>query len=159
MGRLLRWALIYVEQFSSDILAAYQQKLEVEDLLSVKVITECNKDEERARLLAYIDRLRQLRRGLPSRATNAPGPNLTLIAKAIGRNNPTSLTKFADIINDAVAELGLSKEAYTVQMTPIGPARISVARELLQCIPANGRVSPPYIGLLYHLRLSIWDAR
>lgn len=107
MGPLLRWALLYVERFSDDIIAAWRDLKQAENDVAGR--TECREGQGRQRVEAWIEDCRREGRRLPGRPGHAGRPNISRIARQSGLSTESIRRNYIGLVEAAVVELGLDR--------------------------------------------------
>jgi len=122
MGPLLRWALLYVEDFAPDILSAHQEAEKLLEQRQVEARQPCASSAEcRLRLEELIDARRREHRGLPGRSKplQRDEPHYTKIASLIGVRSYHLLQPHKGMIDRAVIELGIEHPALSTEISHI----------------------------------------
>ncbi len=112
LGPFLRWAILYVDVASADILAAIDELASLRQAQSSLLFSD---EDVHRRLAWWLDGLRRDGRGVPARQrmSQVDGPegnaNLTMIAAECGMSRETlgHRPELRALLGDAVVELGL----------------------------------------------------
>lgn len=128
LGPFLRWAILYVDVASADILAAIDELASLRQEQSSLLSTD---EDIRQRLVSWLDGLRRNGRGVPGRRRmgQIDGPegdaNLTVIAAECGMSREALRRRpeLRALLGDAVVQLGL--EPWSSRRSPPHQAPLS----------------------------------
>jgi hypothetical protein len=125
MRPLLRWSLMYIDDFAPDIIAAYRRRSAIEDDLRARPSRRSTGPADtEARIREFIDERRELGLGLPGKGRSQKGVNYKKLNRYLGIGHCSHSSR-KDLIDRAVQEIGIEPTTLDTPVSVPSPFKVS----------------------------------